>query len=92
LNDDVLDETLTKEEIVQGAYPMKSRDYPLRLLKYTNKDGVNVFIIESMERTHDCDSDDYLISQRFFEPLPDVPLERYIDDELEEYFPDNTSQ
>lgn len=43
-------------------YGDKDKYYPIRKLEYTTVKGLNVVIAERMIRTHDCDSDDTLIS------------------------------
>ena len=50
--------------------------YPIRKLEYRNK-----VVLERMERSHDCDDDDYLVSYTFIKGLEpkDWPVEVYID-------------
>ena len=53
--------------------------YELRKLSYKNKDKT-YFIVEQMQRSHDCDFDDYLMGIRFENAIPeDFKLEIYTD-------------
>jgi hypothetical protein len=59
--------------------------YPIRKLEYKAANGENITMLEQMQRTHDCDLDDHLISCLYEkEATPqNWPLEVYITDYAE---------
>jgi hypothetical protein len=39
--------------------------YSIRSLEYKTKKGYNIVLLERMERTSDCDGDDYIVVHKF---------------------------